>query len=149
MRNTLKNGWTDLCRINPGPRIDPFTSHAQINITSLKIKFVFKMKVWPSHPSCNHLCQRIKLSLNFHFPMHWDWLKWFQFWKSWKSWHYWTYCHFCLMSVYDYWNLFQIDLHIMCTSGYIFVCKFWEAYLDFFMSIYAVSLGSSSFIFVD
>ena len=28
-----KNGWTDLCRINPGPRIDPFTSHAQIYIT--------------------------------------------------------------------------------------------------------------------
>ena len=32
MRNTLKNGWTDLCRINPGPRIDPFTSHAQIYV---------------------------------------------------------------------------------------------------------------------
>ena len=32
---------------------------------------------------------------------------------------------------------------------YIFVCKFWDAYLVFFMTIYAVSLGSSSFIFVD
>ena len=27
-----KNGWTDLCQINPGPRIDPFTSHAQIYV---------------------------------------------------------------------------------------------------------------------
>ena len=27
-----KHGWTDLCRINPGPRIDPFTSHAQIYV---------------------------------------------------------------------------------------------------------------------
>ena len=71
-------------------------------LTTLKIKFPVKRKVLPSHPSCNHLRQPIKLSLNFHFPMHWDWLKWFQFWKSWKSWHYWTYCHFCLMSVYDY-----------------------------------------------
>ena len=33
MRNTLKkNGLTDLCRINPGPRIDPFTSCAQIYV---------------------------------------------------------------------------------------------------------------------
>ena len=62
-----------------------------------EIKFPFKRKVLPSHPSCSHLRQSVKLSLNFHFPMHWDWLKWFQFWKSWKSWHYWTYCHFCLM----------------------------------------------------
>ena len=28
-----KNGWTDICRINPGPRFDPFTSHAQIYVT--------------------------------------------------------------------------------------------------------------------
>ena len=35
--------------------------------------------------------------LNFHFPMHWDWLKWFQVLKSTKSLHYWPYCHFCLM----------------------------------------------------
>ena len=27
-----KNGWTDLCRINPGPKIDLFTSYAQIYI---------------------------------------------------------------------------------------------------------------------
>ena len=39
-------------------------------LTSLKIKFPFKRKVLPSHPSCNHLRQPIKLSLNFHFPMH-------------------------------------------------------------------------------
>ena len=39
-------------------------------LRSLKIKFPFKRKVLPSHPSCNHLGQPIKLSLNFHFPMH-------------------------------------------------------------------------------
>ena len=33
------NGLTDLCRINPGPRIDPFTSHAQINVIENKISF--------------------------------------------------------------------------------------------------------------
>ena len=32
-KNLKKNGWTDLCRINPGPRIDQFTSHAQIYVT--------------------------------------------------------------------------------------------------------------------
>ena len=62
-----------------------------------KVIFPFKKKVLPSHPSCSHISQWIKLSWFFHFPKHWDWLKWFQFLKSWKSWHYWTYCHFCLM----------------------------------------------------
>ena len=47
-------------------------------------KFPFKRKVLPSHPSYNHLRQRIELGLNFYFPMHWDWLKWFQFWKMLK-----------------------------------------------------------------
>ena len=81
--------------------------------------------------------------------MHWDWLKWFQFWKVESldtiepiatS----VLCQFMTIKIF-----FQIDLHIMCTSGYIFVCKFWKAYLVFFMTIYAISLGSSSFIFVD
>ena len=67
------------------------------NARGKKIKFPFKRKVLPSHPSCTHLRQWIKLSLNFPFLMCWDWLKGFQFLKSWKSWHYWTYCHFCLM----------------------------------------------------
>ena len=54
--------------------------------------------------------------------------------KSWKAWHYWTYCHFCVMvqASISLWLLklfFQIGLHIICTSGYIFLCKFWEAYL--------------------
>ena len=39
-------------------------------VTSLKIKFSFKRKVLPSHSSCNHLRQPLKLSLIFHFPMH-------------------------------------------------------------------------------
>ena len=115
------------------------------------IKFPFKRKVLPSHPPCNPLSHWIKLSLNFPFPMRWDWLKWFQFWKSWKSCHYWTYCHFCFMmqASISLWllNLFQIGVHIMCTSGYTFVCKFWEAYLVFFMTIFAVSLESSAFSF--
>ena len=34
-----------LCRINPGLRIDPFTSHAQINGTEKKIVFVPKSPV--------------------------------------------------------------------------------------------------------
>ena len=42
LRNTLKNGWTDLCRINPGPWIDPFTSHAQINVIEKKKRFLVR-----------------------------------------------------------------------------------------------------------
>ena len=39
-----------------------------LKLTSLKIKFPFKRKILPSHPSCSHLRQPIKLSLNFNFP---------------------------------------------------------------------------------
>ena len=38
-KHTEKNGWTNLCRINPGPTIDPFTSHAQINVIENKVSF--------------------------------------------------------------------------------------------------------------
>ena len=120
-----------------------------------KVKFPFKRKVLPSHPCCNHLRQWIKLSLNVHFPMHWDWLKWFQFRK--KKMKVLTLLNLLPLLSYDaifdqfmtIKTFFQIDLHIMCTSGCIFVCKFWEAYLVFFMTVFAAVLDHHRLVFVD
>ena len=59
-------------KLTPG-RESTRLPHAH-KLTLLKIKFPFKRKVLPSRPYCDHLRQPIKLSSNFHFPIHWDWL---------------------------------------------------------------------------
>ena len=45
-----KNGWTGLCQINSGPRIYPFTLHAQINVIE-KNRFRSEKSRWQS-PEC-------------------------------------------------------------------------------------------------